>query len=381
MKNQQINPLKVNGHQYELFHRIRHVDRGAGFCALITYALNGTKKALENNWLPVVDFSNHDVNDFFYDSNYGENVWDYYFEPVMGISAATLDNYISDKQIDENKIHEYPTGQILRWHTSEVGRIATFWANDNVHNPEKWMKEKRALGRQFVQKYIRVKPTILKKVNDFYNAHLKGFNIIGVHIRGTDFAYAEPTKLEDYFKKIQSLDESSLTPYQKIFLATDQKQFVEAFKNQFGNDRLVTYTAARSESNVPVFLDNKTSPFKKGEDVLIDILLLSKSDYLLKGAAAVGEYAMWFNPKLDCTDFALKSQYDPTSSASAFLKMNLGETNNAQWKIQYFLSKVIRFIRNIKRPLLDFGMRIGKKIMPKSMRDFLWHYIFRHLYY
>ena len=42
--------------------------------------------------------------------------------------------------------------------------------------------------------------------------------------------------------------------------------------------------------------------YRKGEDVLIDCLLLSRCNYLLKCTSAVGEFAMYFNPDLLCTD-------------------------------------------------------------------------------
>jgi hypothetical protein len=52
------------------------------------------------------------------------------------------------------------------------------------------------------------------------------------------------------------------------------------------------------------------SPYKKGEDVLIDTLLLSRTNSIIKCAAAGGEFALWFNENLEVLhDFALKSQF------------------------------------------------------------------------
>ena len=129
-----------------------------------------------------------------------------------------------------------------------------------------------------------------------------------------------------------------------------------------------------------MFLKRDISPYQKGEDVLIDILLLAKCDYILKGAAAVGEYAMWFNPSLKCTDFALASHYDFTSSASAFLKLNVGGIDGSQWRRKLLLRGLIRKLRYLVRPLLEACMWLGKRTLPGSIKDQLWKKIFRHLY-
>ena len=62
--------------------------------------------------------------------------------------------------------------------------------------------------------------------------------------------------------------------------------------------------------------------YTKGEDVLIDCLLLSKCDFLLKCTSAVGEYALYFNPQLRCID--LNHTQDNLSFAartSVFLRL------------------------------------------------------------
>ena len=51
----------------------------------------------------------------------------------------------------------------------------------------------------------------------------------------------------------------------------------------------------------------------KGVEVLLDTLLLSKCDFLLKSASAVSEFALYFNPHLinRSYDFGLEDQPSP----------------------------------------------------------------------
>ena len=74
------------------------------------------------------------------------------------------------------------------------------------------------------------------------------------------------------------------------------------------------------------FKNEEVSAFKKGEDVLLDILLLSKCQYLFKSVSAVGEYALWFNSDLECTDFALTSEFESDKAlfwTGAYLKLDV----------------------------------------------------------
>ena len=84
----------------------------------------------------------------------------------------------------------------------------------------------------------------------------------------------------------------------------------KTFKNKYGNERILTYDSLRSDNDVAAFELENGSPYKKGEDVLIDTLLLSRTNSIIKCAAAGGEFALWFNENLEVLhDFALESQF------------------------------------------------------------------------
>jgi hypothetical protein len=53
------------------------------------------------------------------------------------------------------------------------------------------------------------------------------------------------------------------------------------------------------------------SPYRLGEEALIDCLLLARTQHLVKCAASAGEYALYFNADLGCTDLALESVWTP----------------------------------------------------------------------
>jgi hypothetical protein len=362
-----MNPhLTVNGRRFDKVHLILNPDvSNAGFCALITYALNGVRLALENNWLPVVNFDRENCP-FFYDAEHGDNVWEYYFEPVFHMTYAELRRLIASGQLSDDLVHTYPWRDLLKWHHSDPERIATFWAADVPENPAEWMKTKRQLGRRYVAEYIRVKTAINAKVDAFVGRFIKGTYTFGAHVRGTDFAYAEPTPPDAYFRAIEELvRQRALTDF-RVFLATDQKQFVDLFRQAYG-PKLLTYDSLRSSGEVAPFRLSGVSPYKKGEDVLMDVLLLSRCDHVLKCAAAGGEYALWFNPDLQCTDFALGSRFDTRKYhrlESAFLKLNISKVSPAALKIRRFCSVCDRYLRNtVVAKLARRGGRFGRRLL------------------
>ena len=83
-------------------------------------------------------------------------------------------------------------------------------------------------------------------------------------------------------------------PDASILLATDSPRFLRKMSQRYGT-RLVAREALRSERNA--FLEAGATS-KKGEDVLIDALLLSRVSFLLKSSSAVGEFNFSFYPWL-----------------------------------------------------------------------------------
>lgn len=316
--------LTANGRRYERFHLIHNVDRNAGFSALMNYALNGVRVAVARNWLPVVNFDKADTG-HFYAPERGENVWEYYFEPVMGVSYSQLEAWIEEGRLQPQEIHRFSSEEILRRHLVDKDRLATFWTDNDEVDRAQWMADMRRRGREMVGRYIRLKPHIQEKFADLHARLIGSRFTFGVHIRGTDFSYADPTPPEKYFAAIRAKAAELDRDDYNIFLATDQRQFVTRFEQEFPG-RVLTSDAARSSNDVAPFQMQSVDPYKKGEDVLLDILLLSRCAFLFKSVSAVGEYAMWLNPGLECHDFALESRFKTSNAlhwTGAYLKMDV----------------------------------------------------------
>ena len=92
----------------------------------------------------------------------------------------------------------------------------------------------------------------------------------------------------------------------KIFLATDDPTYFKIFKAKYPS-LFHLEDILRHQNNIFLHTDEKNN-YKKGLDVLMDCLCLSKCDFLLRGSSAVSEFAVYFNTKLH--HHSLNLQYD-----------------------------------------------------------------------
>ena len=284
----------------------------AGFFAYVNFALNQLIYAEKYGLQPVVNFGpdSGDGPNAFYDASRGENIWDYFFEPVAGETYAGLEARIDDPDdpLTRDDLVTLDTEQLWRIHREEPESIFVYphgiYRDQQIGEP--WYRMQRAKANRIIDRYVRVKPNILAKVDAFAAHHFAGSRILGVHMRGTDKGTADAgpslmrvVKPAEYFPHIDAYAEEHGAC--KVFVATDQEQFLDQMRARYG-DRILSYQAIRARGVRNPFEMRDGNGYRKGEDVLIDCLLLSRCDYLLKCTSAVGEFAMYFNQNLSCTD-------------------------------------------------------------------------------
>jgi hypothetical protein len=285
---------------------------GAGFFAYVNFALNQLIYAEQHSLSPVVYFGpqSGDGPNAYFDASVGDNMWDYYFEPVATLTYADIKRRISDPDdpLTLNDLTTLSAEDLWRIHEAEPESIYPYphgIYSDKFKGDPQWYSKQRAMAYYIINKYVRVKPHILAKVDAFEREYFAGKRVLGVHMRGTDKGSAKLlpelmriVKPREYFRHIDEYTDRY--GYCKIFVATEQQQFLHQITARYGN-RVISYHAMRTSGlRNPFQLDGNR--YRKGEDVLIDCLLLSRSDYLLRCTSAVGEFAMYFNPKLACID-------------------------------------------------------------------------------
>lgn len=267
------------------------------------------------------------------------NIWEYWFEPVSAYQPRPQDvqaleqcqttcedpfHHVSVTNLSEAylwdihykepwAIRAYYYG-VDRFNQSNEGRNR---ANNYDADFFGWNRHEAA---RVVGKYVRVKAAISKIADDFWQTHLRPTHangwILGVHMRGTDKTaragggmQLEPSSYYPYVTKFLATH-----PTGKVFVATDTPSWadhVKQWQHELGADRVVIRQVLRNPDNIFQDRSSAHKNYQKGEEVLVDMLLLSKAKWLIHSSSTVAEAAIWFNP--DLHERSINLQYNKES--------------------------------------------------------------------
>lgn len=241
-------------------------SRKAGFFAELTTVIRHLKKVKDENKKIYVDWNKN--NSLYYDSNFGENVWEYFFEQIDVSEDRNIDYVLSDY------IPLSPFNQL------------------NL----------RQTFNKFYTEHIKLNEKTQKLVNQ--NIKLVNKNTLGLHIRKTDKflgnKFNEPMSLpiddEIVFKLI---DDKLKLGFDKIFLATDCSETYEKYYNKYG-DFIINIHRIRGTGINAIHTNNNGSGYYKGLEALLDCYMLSECGFLIRSTSNLSSFSMFINLNLDC---------------------------------------------------------------------------------
>lgn len=218
---------------------------------------------------------NFKKNGFYYDVQKGENWWEYYFEPLyFGKSKRT---------------------DICRFNSIACSNIE--YSNTRFEN------------FKLIKKYIRLKPHILEKEKYFIDNNFINYYVIGVHYRGTDKKCEAPRVSYETVKLVIEEHIQSLKEYNwKIFVATDEIAFLNYLTTLFPGRVCCNSEAFRSENQTPIH-GNYPDAYQGGEEAILDCLLLSKSNILIRTSSNLSLVSTYFNPELSVIELSKRYGY------------------------------------------------------------------------
>jgi len=154
-------------------------------------------------------------------------------------------------------------------------------------------------GTRILRKYLRLKPHLNTLVEDFWRTLSASGPVVGVHFRGTDKTSEAPRVswvhclniLEDYLRNHQAT--------QAIFVASDEQAFIDFIKTSVKNVPVYSHDDHyRSSDGRPVHTEMQGGGYEKGEDALVNGILLSKCSTVIRTSSFLSAWASIFNPHL-----------------------------------------------------------------------------------
>jgi len=257
----------------------------AGFFALFNRTLGALYYADYYSLIPIIDNWNYSAYEENEKINGSYNVFEYYFNPVSNFSlvdALQSRNVMILKDINADLI--LGEAEVPNWYTptpkyiSALAKIYKKYISFNNQTEELLQKDIKELG-------------------------LRG-KVLGVHYRGTDYklgAANHPSaySLEKYGMLIEKYYNEK--KFDSIFLATDDLEAIQYFKNKFPNIKFYK-DVLRSEGKVSVaFIENrrKNNNYRLGYEVLRDMYTLALCNGFIGGQSQVSLTARVYKESKD----------------------------------------------------------------------------------
>jgi len=209
----------------------------------------------------------------------GKDYFAYFFENIQLSEEDKLK--IKNKKICISKIS----------HISQLGLPENYDLQLTISN-----------AANLIAKYIRIKENVIDEVDSFCDAYF-GNHVLGLHYRGTDKEGEAPRvdwekvtrNVQYYLKKTHKTD--------CVFISSDEIDFIHYIEKQINkhfSKISVIYRSDKYRSHTRRRLHGRFQGdnYHKGRDALVNSLLLSRCDVLMKTASYLSGLSKVFNPEI-----------------------------------------------------------------------------------
>jgi hypothetical protein len=299
-------------------------ERDVGLFSLIQQAIANIPWAIHENRTPVIYFQNKTC--YWTSNGYQDKdtVWEYYFDPVFPTyPASSLPLHIRS-EIARNHPCPSDVGYFADEQTfvsSHFGdhpdlKGKTLWIPYFVEDPDDGLRRQASA---VIQEFVRPRAYIQEKVNRFFDAHIAGNYVIGVHVRGTDAISNDEVRwhrkgslsLEKYVREIRR--RLKVEPDARIFVATDAHASLDYLKEMFGA-RVIACDSLRHRTGnaagkgptgwiMPAYVaGDRDQAARNGEEAVIEYLLLARCKHLIHNGSSLSRTVLLTDPEMPHTN-------------------------------------------------------------------------------
>lgn len=288
---------------------------GQGFWSDIEHVLGALLLARMTQRTPIVRWG---TNSLFGRGSPDDNVFERYFEPVSPtlfdacVTAGAQGGFFPPKwstsNITSEDVHKW-SGSYARLpaiallHRPEAVIVSDYYTGCTDLVP--WITPEHeyygwsiaAVQRDLVKRYLRLRPEMTKRVDEFVSMYLSEYTTLAVHVRGTD-KINEVTHLNRIQSHFPDYIESFIAAYplSRLFLLCDSTKTIQDYTARYG-DRLTYTDCLRSSGNKGVHLMGHDG-VQIGTDIVVDSYIATRCDYFLGSgysnvANAIGYLRDW----------------------------------------------------------------------------------------
>jgi len=246
------------------------------------------------------------------------SVWEYYFEPLdprhpADSLAPEIRAALARRPPDPRQVG-YRLDEAT-WVSNHFGDHPQL-AGRTLSIPYGWRDPDAALrarAADLIREYVRPREHVRQAVERFWDEHMAGRQVVGVHIRGTDAVSDAEDRahrkgslvLERYGQAVDRLS----TPDARILVATDDERSLAYMTRAFG-DRVISYGSRRHDGGqvagrgptgalMPAYVArDRREAALNGEEAVIEHLLLARCAVLVHNGSSLARTVLLQNPLL-----------------------------------------------------------------------------------
>ena len=309
-------------------------ERDVGLASLFFQVINALNRCEKDELgTPIVYFKNQCVYHNPEGHQNKDNVWEYYFRPVVETAdtlciseqnkseIANAYEYTEPKKLNNSRFVKLSGRNKMCCHYGDRKMGHTMVVPPHLV-PEVYDDGHRQRAYEIIERYFHLRPYLSDKIENFWSENLRGAKkVLGVHIRGTD---ALVNNAERWRKKFDIQNYNNcikifIDKYGddgKVFVASDDAKLFGIVKDEFGAS-IVAYDAVRQEEEdvgmsgdntkgramMPTYLCKDGGlAAQNGEDAVAEMYLLSKCDYLLHNTSGFAHMSLLLNPTMPQVD-------------------------------------------------------------------------------
>jgi hypothetical protein len=179
-------------------------------------------------------------------------------------------------------------------------------------------------------KYLFINPDIVTEVELYYRKNFEGTKVLGVHYRGTDKAGEAPlvaeTQMLEHIRAVL-LENTAL---EMIFFSADDEKLITFLQgSNLPVPVIFREDAVRSKDGDQFHRKKEISKSVVNRDAIVNMLLLSRADYLLKTASILSDCSVIFNPSIPVKVISFPHSNNLTWWPATEIKQNQEKGNYA----------------------------------------------------
>jgi Nodulation protein Z (NodZ) len=241
--------------------------RGGGFFAHLTWCVYALSYCHDRGLIPHLTSD----NPLYTDRERGPDFLAYFFDgPGRDLARAQIES-ANVRRIDELGLPTYCIAQMTL--------------------------ERAAM---LVGRYMRIRQEIVGEVDRFVQRHFSSRPVLGAQFRGTDKGREAPPVSREQCGEAVRRFLGEHPEVDRIFVASDEASFIRFIESEFPSMCVCSCDDQRSEGgSVAVHrMAFEGGNYEKGRQALVNCLLLSRCDVLIRTASSLSGWASVFNLQL-----------------------------------------------------------------------------------